>query len=279
VNKVGPGYFDAMGLEILRGRPIEAVDDRADSPPVVVLSQSMADAIWPDGDALGGCLLFGEEEQPCTRIIGVAENSNRQDLVENDPHFLYWVNQAHPAFRGPPQSIMVRAEDDPSALLADLGGAARATSGLIRFAQVNAMQDLVAPQMRSWRLGASMFTLFGLLALVVAAWGLYSVLAFDVVLRHHELGIRSALGAGAPRLVRLVLGRALLMAGAGVALGLVAAGAAGRFVEPLLLGVSATDALTYVGVTLALMLVAFLAGALPAWRATRVEPTRALRAD
>ena len=133
--------------------------------------------------------------------------------------------------------------------------------------------------MRSWKPGASMFTAFGLLALIVAGWGLYSVLAFDVALRQHELGIRSALGANVARLVRLVLGQAVLFVAAGVGIGLLASWAASRFVGPLLCQVSATDPPIYALVAISLLLVAVLAGSLPAWRATRVDLREALQAD
>lgn len=278
VNKVGSGFFAAMGLEIVRGRGIERLDDRRDAPPVAVVNESMAAALWPDGDAVGSCMILGVEEQPCTEVIGVVENSHRQAMVERDPHFLYYVNQSHPAYRGPPQSIVVGAEDDPSALLPALRNAAQAASPEIRFVEAVAMRGLVEPEMRAWRLGASMFTIFGVLALLVAAWGLYSVLAFDIALRQHELGVRAALGAGAPRLVRMVLRQAVAVVGSGVALGLIVAGAAAHFVEPLLFRVSAVNPQIYSLVAGTLVLIAVLAGVLPAWRASRVQPTQALRA-
>jgi ABC-type antimicrobial peptide transport system permease subunit len=124
-----------------------------------------------------------------------------------------------------------------------------------------------------------MFTAFGLLALIVAGWGLYSVLAFDVALRRHELGIRSALGADVPRLVRLVARQAVGLVGAGDLLGLPAAWVGGRRVEPLQFRVSATDPRVYALVAAALLTDSALAGALPAWRATRVDPRETLQAD
>ena len=128
-------------------------------------------------------------------------------------------------------------------------------------------------------MGASAFTAFGFLALIVASWGLYSVLAYDVALRQRELGVRSALGATAARLVRLVLGQAVLFTAAGVGIGLLVSWAASGFVGPLLFQVSPTDPPIYVLVGVTLLLVAAIAGSLPAWRATRVDPREALRAD
>lgn len=280
LNKVSSGYFDAMGLSVLEGRGIEAVDDGEGAPPVAVVSESMARAIWPAGDALGSCMLIGDADAPpCTEVIGVVENHRRQALVEDDPHFLYYVNQAHPNFVGPPQGMMIGAAAEPSSIVESVRAEARGTSTRIRFVNALAMDELVEPELRSWRLGASMFTVFGLLALIVAGWGLYSVLAFDVALRSHELGVRAALGAGMPRIVRMVLRQAMGVITVGTISGLVIARAAAPYVEPLLFRVPATDPLTYASVGVALLTVALLAGWLPAWRATRVDPREALQSD
>jgi putative ABC transport system permease protein len=280
VNKVGSGYFEAMGLTVLQGRGFGPSDDAEDAPPVALVSESMARAIWPDGDAVGACMMLGNDPgAPCTEVVGVVENHRRQSLVEDDPHFLYFVNQAHPEFQGPPQALVAGTSGEASRLLELLRDEAATASTQIRFVNANTMRDFVEPQMRSWILGASMFTAFGFLALIVAGWGLYSVLAFDVALRQHELGIRSALGAGGDRLVRLVLRQAGGLVGAGITIGLLTAYVAARFVEPLLFKVSATDPRVYALVAAALGLVALVAGTLPAWRATRVDPREALQAD
>lgn len=279
VNKVGSGYFNAMGLEILAGRVFEASDDGVGAEPVTILSQSMADAIWPDEPAVGRCLFIGgEPDAPCTMIVGVVENHRRQALVEDD-HFLYFVNQAHPAFIGPAQALMVGTDGDPADLVGTLRAEADGISPLGRFVNAGVLQDLVEPDLRSWRLGASMFTLFGILALIVAAGGLYSLLAFDVALRRHELGVRSALGAGAGTLVRLVLRHAFALVAAGVALGLSAAWVAGPSIAPLLFRVAPADPAVYSVAAGILLVVAAAAGTLPAWRATRVDPREALQAD
>lgn len=279
VNKVGSGFFDAMGLAVVAGRGIEPPDDAAGAPPVTVLSQSMALAFWPGGDALGSCLIIGGEESPCTEVVGIVENHRRQALVEDDPHFQYYLNQGHPGFVGPPQAMMIGALDDPGSVIESIRAEARAASSRIRFVNASPMHDYVEPELRSWRLGASMFSLFGVLALIVAAWGLYSVLAFDVALRRHELGVRSALGAGGSRIIRMVLRQAVGTVAVGTMLGLALAGFAARFVEPLLFRVDGTDPPTYALVTAVLLGVAVLAGCLPAVRATRVDPTEALRSD
>lgn len=279
-NKVSSGYFDAMGLRILRGRGFEAADDADDAPPVAVVAESLARAYWPAGDALGSCMLLGDEEDPpCTEVVGIVEDHRRQDLVEAVPEWLYFVNQSQAAFQGPPQGIMVGTDADATRMVATVQSELRASSAEIRFVSARSLQSNIEPQLRSWTLGASMFSAFGMLALVVAAWGLYSVLAFEVANRRRELGIRSALGAGMPVLLRMVLFRALLIVTAGVAVGLGIAAVAGRAIGGLLFTVSPWDPVVYLGVTVTLLGVAAGAGLLPAWRATRVDPREALQTE
>lgn len=280
VNKVGAGYFETMSLGILEGRGIERIDEAAGAPPVTVLSESMARAIWPDETAIGKCLVFSDQDDAsCTQVVGVVENHRRQALLEDD-HFLYYVNQGHPAFQGPPQALMVRLRsDDVGVGLNRLRTEARSASSQIRFVGADPLTAYVEPDLRSWRLGASMFTVFGFLALVVAAWGLYSTLAFDVALRRHEIGVRSALGADRNRIVGMILRQAIVLAGLGTAIGLVVAATLAGWVEPLLFQISGRDPLTYTLVAATLLLAAVVAGVLPARRATRVDPREALQAD
>ena len=281
VNKVSSGYFEAMGLRIVQGRALEPADDGEDAPPVAVVSESMARGIWPAGDALGSCMFLDDDsdDPPCTTVVGVVEDHRRQELVEAEPHWLYYLNEDHPAFRGPPQGIMAGTRGDAHRALRSMETELASLSGQIRFVSARSLQDNVDPQLRSWKLGASMFTIFGLLALVVAGWGLYSVLAFEVALRRREMGIRAALGAGRGRTIRLVFRQALGLVSVGILLGLAASFAGARLVEPLLFRVSARDPAVYVVVAAALLAAAAAAGSLPAWRATRVDPREALQAE
>lgn len=175
MNKVGSGYFEAMGLTIVRGRACEPAADAENAPPLTIVSESMAAAYWPEADALGQCLLIGRAEDgyvPCSEVVGVVENHRRQELVEDD-HFLYFVNQWHPSFSGPPQAIMAGTTGPADEYIASLRAEASGVSGLIRFVNVHTLHRYIEPHLRSWRLGALMFTLFGVLALIVAGWGLY----------------------------------------------------------------------------------------------------------
>lgn len=282
VNKVSSGYFEAMAIRVLQGRAFEPGDDADGAPPVAVVTAGMARGYWPEGGAVGACLLVPQDDvetPPCTEVVGVVEDHRRQDLVEETANWLYYVNLPHPAFRGPPQAMMVGTDGDADRLVAPVQASLRETSPLIRFVSAQSLQGNVDPQLRSWTLGASMFSAFGILALVVAGWGLYSVLAFEVASRRRELGIRSALGAGAPRLWRMVLGRSVGVVAVGVGLGLVLAALAAPRVGPLLFTVSPWDGSVYAAVGAALQGVAVLAGTLPAWRATRVDPREALQSE
>ena len=149
----------------------------------------------------------------------------------------------------------------------------------ISYVSVRVMQDLVDPQIRPWKLGATVFSLMGLLALVIAGLGLYSVMSYLVAQRTHELGVRLALGASGQRIIGMILRTSLGMAGLGMALGLGLALWAGRFVKPLLFETSPRDPSVIGGVAGGLLVVAVLASVLPAFRARRVDPMEALRAD
>jgi putative ABC transport system permease protein len=154
-----------------------------------------------------------------------------------------------------------------------------AADARVRFAQARPLEDLVSGELRQWRLGATMFTLFGLLALLVAAFGLYSVLAFDVAQRVREIGLRTALGATSISIMRLVISRAIRISAAGIAMGVVLAILFTPRLGDLLYQISPWDPVTYVLVVVTLGVVSVVAGGVPAWRASRVDPNVALKAE
>jgi len=147
------------------------------------------------------------------------------------------------------------------------------------YVTVAPLEDLVDTQRRSWRLGATMFVAFGVLALIVAAIGLYGVISYDVAQRMHELGVRIALGAQATHIVSIVIRQGVSFAGAGIVLGALAALAASRWVQPLLFHQSARDPAVFAGVAAIIGVIALGASAAPAFRATRANPNTALRSD
>jgi predicted permease len=278
-----PDYFSVMRIRVLRGRAL-ADADVSGMPLVAVVSEAMAQALWPGKDALGRCLHIGlgrpprASEAPCTTVVGIAENTAQQNIAD-DPRFVYYL------------PVEQRAPDESSSMLLRMRDPdARAQVERVRreltrampgdgFVVVRPLQEVVDDQSRSWRLGATMFVAFGGLALAVAVVGLYGVISYNVAQRTHELGVRVALGARAGDVVRLVVGHGLRLGLAGVAIGLVGAWLGARWVQPLLFRQSATDPATYGIVGATMIVAAFAASATPAMRAARADPNTALRSD
>ena len=273
---VTPGYFRTVGLRVERGRGLEETDGEGASR-VTVVSATMARTLWPDADPLGQCLLVGRDAKECTTVVGVVEDASRGDLQE-DPYMAYYLPLAQRPDRKV-NGLYVRTSGDPEELVSTVAPLLRDFDPRVRFATVRPLRTVLEPQARAWTLGATMFTVFGLLALVVAAIGLYGVLAFDVAQRTRELGIRTALGAERTRLLRSVVMSGVALGGAGVLLGLGVALVAGPFAGDLLFEVSPRDPLVLVGVAAVLLAVTVVASLLPGMRATRVDPMVALRSE
>jgi predicted permease len=279
VNRVTREYFSTMGMTVLRGRGFGPGDHHASAARVAIIDETMARLIWPEEDPLGQCVLIGRgEDVACTEIIGIAKDSRRQSITEDDvmQYFAPWEQAVVATTLN---TLLVRTAGAPGALVETVRREVQAIDPAIRFANVRPLQQLIDPQIRSWRLGATMFTAFGGLALVVAGIGLYSVLAFGVAQRTHELGVRAALGATAGTLSGLVFGEGMLFTALGVGLGTVVAFLAGPAVAPLLYDVSPRDPAVFGIVIATLAMVAVVASVVPAWRTTRIDPTTALRAE
>jgi predicted permease len=273
VNAVGPGYFETMGTSLMRGRQITD-GDRAGGQPVAVLSQSAARRLWASQDPLGKCVKL-EADGPCYVVVGVAGDI-RAAFDEGPGRHVYVAAAQVPA---PDSRLFIRTRGDAAKQTEAVRRGLQEVLPGFAYVSTHTLESIVAPQMRSWRLGATMFTIFGLLALVVAAIGLYSVVAYDVSQRTRELGVRVALGASAPAVLRLVVGEGVRVVMVGLALGAVAALSLAGKVSPLLYGVSPKDPVTYAGVIGVLLVVAVVASLAPALRAARVDPNVALRAD
>jgi putative ABC transport system permease protein len=275
LNAVSPEHFATLGTRILRGRGITA-QDVEQAPKVAVVSQNMARVLWPGKDAIGQCMKVSADTVPCTYVVGIAENIREQGLAADSGYF-YYVSAAQ--FRPQTGGLFVRVRGDADRfkeavrrrLQREMPGAA--------YVVVTPFSEVLGSQKRSWRLGATMFVAFGMLAMVLAAIGLYSVLAYNVAQRTHELGVRRALGAQVADVVRMVVGDGLRVAAVGVAIGVGAALWAGRFVEPLLFDVKARDPVVFGVVAVVLVGVAVAASWVPAVRAGRVDPNVALRAE
>ena len=275
MNAVSPGYFATMGTRILRGRGITE-QDLAGSPRVMVASEAMVRRLWPGRDALGQCVRVGSDTLPCTYVVGVAENIKAQTLSSEGEFFYYLPTaQANPDQGG----LFVRASGDARSLKETVRRRLQPLMPGASYVTVTPLAEILGSQTQSWRLGATLFTVFGGLALVLAAIGLYSVIAYNVAQRTHELGVRVALGAEMRDLVRLVLAEGMKLAGIGVVLGGAIALLVGRWVKPLLFEVSPRDPAVFAGVGAVLLGVAVLACLVPARRAGRVDPIEALRAE
>ena len=279
VNSVEPGYFETVGTRIVEGRPFTP-DDREGAPRVVIVNQSMARLYWPGETAIGKCLQIGPDNPPCSTVVGIAENTRRNDIIEGES-LLYYV----PIEQGPPDlrggRLIVRTTDGDSTVKARVAETIRREALLLepglRYVTARSMDDVIAPQLRTWQLGAGLFSAFGLLALAVSAVGLYSVVAFDVEGRRREIGVRAALGAPSSAILRLIVGDGLRLSAGGLAAGLALAWLLAPLASELLYGVGPQDAAVFAGASAALIAAALVASAIPAFRAAHIDPTEALK--
>ncbi len=276
LNAVSADYFATMGTRILRGRGINSTDtDRA--PRVAVVGQSMANVLWPGQDPIGKCMRVGlADTVPCTYVVGVAEDIHSQSIGPEPRLYYYYISaaQAWPQDGG----LFVRGRN-ATQLIEPLRKRLQQEMPGRSYVTVGRLGDFVDAQLRSWIVGATVFTTFGVLALILAAVGLYSVVAYSVTQRKHELGVRLALGAGQSRLVGLVLMEGLRIAAAGVAIGSVIALAAGRWIGPLLFDHGPKDPRVFGVVITTMLVVAAAASLIPAARAARLDPKTALQSD
>lgn len=274
ISAVTAEYFATLGTRLLRGR-VFTPQDQAGSERVAIVSDVMARTIWPGQDPLGECLLIND--LPCARIVGVVADARRFRLRE-DPHMHYYVPLGQETAIGG-STLLVRPAGNPEAFAGTARRALLAMDPELGYVEAQSLQQIIDPQIRPWKLGASVFGLAGVLALVVAAIGLYSVLSYLVEQRTQEIGVRIALGARVGNIVRLVLRDSLGMTLLGITIGAALALISGRFLQALLFEASPRDPAVFVTVAASLILVAVIASVLPAWRANRVDPMEALRAE
>jgi putative ABC transport system permease protein len=287
------GFFETLGVPIVRGRSFSAADGLEGAEPVGMVSETFVRTVWPDRDPIGQCFTMGasyphrppDPPQPCRRVIGVFGDFVRVGI--GDKGTIAVAVPPRPGRRDA-QALVVRtassasstnASADPVVVAALLRQMITGISPDIRFVQVTTMAERYDDLLEPWRLGATMFAVFGGLALIVAVVGLYAILAFAVAQRRRELGIRSALGARGMDLIWLVMRQAGAFIVAGLLIGTALAAAAGRFIEGLLFNVQAGDPLVYGSVVVVLTVAGLAASLGPAWRATSVNPASALQAE
>jgi predicted permease len=275
LHAVSAGYFETMRTRILRGRGI-AEADRDGAPRVVVVSRSMAQKLWPNKEALGQCVKVGADSMPCSTVVGIAEDIRRGSF-DKDDGLQYYVSIAQ---RGDESGgLFVRTRREARLETERVRRDLQSLMPGVSYLTATPLQEILDQNVRAWQLGATMFTIFGGLGLLLAAVGLYAVMAYNTAQRTHELGVRIALGAQTGDVVRLVVTGGVRVAVVGIAIGAGVALIAGRFIAPLLFRISPKDPSIFAIVGVTLLATAALASLVPAWRATRVDPNVALRSE
>ena len=275
VSVVSHDYFATLGSRVTSGRGISEPETRLGAR-VIVVNETIASWYWPGRSPIGDCVYVGSDDS-CSEVIGVVENAMLFQMV-GDVRGQAYLPLTHPAMNTrSPLTLFVRVDGEMPGVAEALRRELQSISPNMPFVNVSSFQTLVAPQLQGWRLGATMFAIFGGLALVIAAVGLYSVLAYAVSQRVPEIGVRMALGATRPKIVALFMRDGLGVSMAGVTIGIALALLAGSSVEALLYETSPRDPLVFGAVVIALLLVAGAASVAPALRAARVDPSVALR--
>jgi predicted permease len=284
---ISPGYFEVFKIPVKRGRTFNDRDDSR-GPAVVVINEAMAKQYWPEGDPLNERLIIGRgvmrefENEPERQIVGVVGDT-RGGGLNSDPGPVMYIPQAQLPDAAnalnvgiSPMAWVVRTQVPPHSLSAQIQEQLRQATGL-PVADVKSMDQIVSVSISRQRFNMWLMTVFGVSALLLAAIGIYGLMAYSVEQRTQEIGIRLALGARAAQVKNMVVVQGMLLALVGVVVGVGAAFALARFMAAFLFGVGTRDPLVFVGVPLLLAAVAFLAVWLPARRASRVDPMIALR--
>lgn len=278
INAVSANYFRTMETRLLKGRDFTR-DDRAGSEHVVIINDAMAKSVWPGEDAIGKCFHTKASDKPpsaCLTVIGIVANARITSLTDVPPaQYFVPLEQWSPSMR----ALFVRVKGAPESQLRPVREAILAVAPALPYTPVRPMHEIIDSELRSWRLGASLFGLFGLLGLFVAAIGLYSVIAHDVAQRKREIGVRVALGARANQVVALVVRDGLRYGTLGLVVGMLIALPASTRVASLLFDTSPREPSIYALAAGVLLGVALLATLLPARRAVRVDPADVLREE
>jgi len=274
LNDVSPGFFDTLRIPLTKGRSFTDLD-KNQTTPVAVINEAMARHFWPDQDAIGKRFhFFGDPK--LLEVVGIVGNTVINQVGEDPQPLAYLpLTQDYP----PAATVQVRTSGDPRAVIATVRSQIQGLDPNLAITNVQTVEDVLNQGLWAPRMAAALLTLFGGLALALAAIGVYGVLSYSVNQQTREIGIRMALGATPSGVLRWVVGQGLRLAGAGVLVGVVAGLGLMHFMGSLLFGVSTHDPETFGTVILVLGMIALLACYLPARRATKVNPLVALRQD
>ena len=277
IQPVSAEYFHSLSIPVIAGRPF-ADTDRNRAPRVAIINETMARHYFRGADPLGKRFAWWHTAPKDIEIVGVVRDAKYDNLRQDSPRLVYL-----PALQqgSGPNFVQIRAkmhgERHVATLVQDLRAAIRAVNPGIRIVSLEPLSAAVNRTLAPERLVSWLSMGFGIVALLLTSVGLYGILAYNVVRRTKEFGVRIALGAGRLTIVRMVMTEAVLLVGIGLMLGLAAAVSVGNLAAKLLFGVQPRDTMTFASATLILVLVAIAAGYIPARRATRVEPATALR--
>jgi putative ABC transport system permease protein len=271
-------WFSTLGIPIVKGRTFTDEEARTKSM-VAVIGEDMARQLWPEADPVGRRFrLLNDSSGNYFTVIGVARKYSSGPLGERDlPQSSFLLSYPHLATRN--TGVMIRTNGAPAQITTSVRQAIRDSDPTLPVFDARTLEEVRVFGFWSVRLFGWMFAMFGIVALVLASVGVYGVLAYNVSQRTQEIGVRLALGAQPDDVVRLVLRSGATLAGVGIAIGIVGALGLTRVIQSLLVDVSSTDAVSFVGVTLFLAAVALFASYVPARRATRVDPLTALRSE
>jgi putative ABC transport system permease protein len=270
-------YFKSMGIPLLEGRDFNEREMR-DAPDVIIIDRLLAERFFPEGHTLGQRIQIFPDPNRWREIIGVVGDlrSAGLDADANPTLYVPMVQNLYPpALRN--VFLVARTSRDPTSLVPAIRGRLRSLDKNIPISQVQTMDEIVSASLAQRRLITSLLLIFALLAAILAAVGMYGVMAYIVAQRTQEIGIRMAMGARAIDVMKMVLREGVTLATVGIAIGVSAAFGLTRVMASLLFGVSAADPITFVGISLLLTFVSLLACYLPARRASQVDPIVALR--
>ena len=276
------GYLEAMGERIVRGRTLAAADT-ADTQLVALVNEELARRYWPGRDPIGGRLrIGGDPKRPWVTVVGIVADVRHNGITETVKEKFYvphrqWHRSLGNSIRS--MTLVVKSDGNPLALAGPVRAAVRGLDPNLPVAEVRTMEDVVAGTLSRPRFTGVLLGTFALLSLLLSAVGIYGVLSYVVSRRLREIGIRVAIGARRSQVMRLVLGDAVRLTLAGIGIGLAAAAWASQLLRGLLHDVRPLDPMTFAAVAFALSLVAIVASAVPAWRASRVDPIVVLRGE
>jgi putative ABC transport system permease protein len=272
---VTPAYFSVMQIPLIRGRLIEDTD-RVGTERVMVIGERTARRIWPNQDPIGQRVRFGSRTSPPYTVVGIVGDVRHYELAQPPTPQMYVAQRQ---FTDSFLVLVVKADADPQALIPEIRRAVWSVASNVPVYQVATLSSLVAKSVGSRQFVMVLLELFGGVALLMTAIGIYGVISYTVSERTREIGVRRALGATGRDVARLVLESGFVTVLVGLGTGCILAVALTRYLESSLFGVSSADPLTFAGVVVALLGVALIAQALPAARAARVDPVVALRQD